>query len=1046
MKRTMTGGKNRIYAWIAAGCVLFTGILCVAGSRVLSDTDTEKADAASDMVMEQAVPEQDVEAVLAEKYMLGNSFSGASEDGKKAIRIVEVIPHPIFSVFPYMVDWKTVKGYDENTYLGYEGLRYFTTQTTQAVGNSNLYSLTQDGLIRDTLDDYNVTFIKKENWQIQAGWWRETKMDENILHVNGYFEYVGDHKGLYHINLEELVEEGNTGLGIRYGIMAMERRGTQEKQGEWEVKDPQYYWAKDYAEKTTYPNSEDGEIKQKTGYNYDLKFQAGAADGKSAQYHIKTITVMTEDVEQSAGYEYAAVLSEDAEWTGGYRYSNNGNYVVKSYTPYVVNDTTDLTGKYIRVNSDNKKDQSGLKDGYFRLCTTQDHVTNGDTVYSVVFAKTVTGKKGDYVLNPAAVQSAVSSNSAQAFTDILFEYVGENKGNYDLSFIYGPDDASGALYSYTLLKVSDGNGRYALTSTEADEDQLYQEVGEHAGDYSKVVTSIDCAGIDYTKYTKDYGNFVESWDTEGYYDAKLYGLTVGRDMYDEMKGYGDWVFHTVSSDEANGITKIQELEDGNVPKNKRIYVYDQNRKNCYYAQNGFDNNEWFKLLLYLSTEDGSMPLAYQDYAAGSLTPQQIKEKFAADIEAFDRAYRIEIIQKTPGQLTVEDVEKADLLYFAGGTERCGLTGMSIANWNKLIVSCHLNLPEADKENIKFTDDLSAEVLMAIYDNCLHERTTSLLFSGEDIVGYAGDFSNVISNLGKMGMLTNLFDDPTDFAYFLNAYEEKNPDYSTIYADGDVSAFWQQIPGIGVLYNLGTETMESVAGQNITGESVGPDNTWKKEYFHVVDLITNEEGLYEVHSDYQNGDGKYGYNWASHSWWKFRGADVTEGDRTWYIPDSTADPFGTFGLARNVWQILHNKKSKETSEPVIVVRNADGNNISELDNVVPIYYYYVDGFAIGADNSEFDVKFEIDWRPEEVDEPNSLTNIVMTRSDGGIAFQMNDPAYKTEYVCNVAGDFMKDGVLDPEINSKEYEITATDSEGKTDKVLVRFIVREAFMLN
>lgn len=1046
VKRTKESSKNRILAWIAAGCMLFTGVLCVAGVSVLHEQETEDESQAADAVMEQAVPEQDVEAVLAEKNMLGNSFSGTSGDGKKAIRIVEVIPHPIFSVFPYMVDWKTVKGYDENTYLGYEGLRYFITQTTQSVGNNNVYSLTKDGLIKDTLDDYNVTFIKKENWQIQAGWWRETKMDENILHVNGYFEYVGNNQGLYHINLEELVEEGSSELGIRYGIMAMERTGTQEKQGEWEVKDPQYYWAKDYAEKTTYPNTGNGEIRQKTGYNYDLKFQAGAADGKSAQYHIKTIAVMTEDIEQLKGYEYAAVLAEGIEWTGGYRYSNNGNYTVKSYTPYVVNDTTDLTGKYIRVSSDSKKDASGLQDGYFRLCTAQDHITNGDTVYSVVFAKAAVGKKGDYILNPAAVQSAISSNSAKAFTEILFEYVGEIKGNYDISFIYGPDDTSGALYSYTLLKVSDGNGRYALTSTEEEEDQLYKEVGDHAGDYSKVVTSIDCAGIDYTKFMKDHGTYVETWDTEGYYDAKLSGLTVGRDMYDETKGHGNWVFHTVSSDEANGITKIRELEGGTVPKNKRIYVYDQNRKNCYYAQNGFDNNEWFKLLLYLSTENGSMPLAYSDYANGILTPHQIKEKYAADIEAFDRAYRIEIIQKTPGQLTVEDVEKADLLYFAGGTERCGLTGMSIATWNKLISSCHLSLPAADKENIKYTDDLSAEVLMAIYDNCLYERTTSLLFSGEDMVGYARDFNEVVSNLGKMGMLTNFFDDPVSFAYFLDGYEEKNPDYTTIYADGDVSAFWQQIPGIGVLYNLGTMPMESVAGQNITGEAVGPTDTWKKEYFRVVDLVTNENGLYEVHSDYLSGDGKYGYNWSSHSWWKFRGADVTEGDRTWYIPDSTADPFGGFGMARNVWQILHNKKSKESSEPVVVVTNADGNNISELDNVEPIYYYYVDGFAVGNGNTEFDVKFEINWRPEEIDEPNSLTSVVMTRSDGGTVFSLADPSYKTEYVCNVAGDFMKDGVLNSEMNSKEYEITATDSEGKTDKVIVRFIVRETFMLN
>ncbi|MBQ8598370.1 MAG: hypothetical protein IJ409_11340, partial [Lachnospiraceae bacterium] len=193
MKRTKESGINRIWAFVAAGCILFVAVLCVFGIRFLNASEKEEAQAAAEAVTEQEsqVLVKDVEAVLAEENMLGSSFSDYADDGRKAIRIVEVIPHPIFSVFPYMVDWETVEGYDENTFLGYEGLRYFTTQTTQGYGNTNLYSLTQDGLVRDTLDDYNVTFIRKDNWAIQTGWWREAKMDEDVLQVNGYFEYVG---------------------------------------------------------------------------------------------------------------------------------------------------------------------------------------------------------------------------------------------------------------------------------------------------------------------------------------------------------------------------------------------------------------------------------------------------------------------------------------------------------------------------------------------------------------------------------------------------------------------------------------------------------------------------------------------------------------------------------------------------------------------------------------------------------------------------------------------------------------------------------------
>lgn len=1055
MKKSKESGINRIWTLVAAGCVVFVALICVAGIWFLHSPEKTEQEAGdrteSSVTADVNGLAKDVEAVKAQEAMQGSSFSDSSGDSRKPIRIVEVIPHPIYSVFPYMIDWGTVEEYNENTYLGYEGVRVYSLGTSQSgnVGNNNLFSLTQNGLVKDTLDNYNVEFIRKDNWWNQSGWWRENKMDENILQVNGYFEYVGNNKGLYNINLNELVKEGSTEPGIRYDIMAMKRKGTENKQGEWEVKDARYYWAKDYAENTTYPATDRGEeVKQKTGYNYDLQFQAGDFGEITAQYRIHSFSVMTEDATPTEGYEYAAYLADGAAWTDGYRYSSNGNYSVGSYTPYVVNETTDLTDKYIRVNSDNKVDDSDLSDGYFRLCTGEDNVAIGDTVYGVTFTKTATGKTGSYILNPAAVKSAVSSNSASAFTKILFEYVGETEGNYDIAFIYGLDDSGGALYSYSLLEVSNGNGRYALTSTESDAESLYEEAGEGNGDYSKVVTAIDCAGIDYTQY------YANSWTYEvpGYYinGVALPGLTVGRDEYDELNEHGNWVFHTVDSDEVNGITKIEELENGSVPANKRIYVYGQNRKNRYYAQNGFENNEWFKLLLYLSTEDGSMPLAYQDYAEGSLTALEIKEKYKADIEAFDRAYRFEIIQKTPGQLTVDDVEKADLLYFAGGQERYGLAGMNTTVWNNIISQCGLNLATANNDNIKYTDDLSTEVLFAIYHNCLYEKTTSLLFSGEDIAAYARDYSEVTTNLGKMGLLTNLFDDPTAFAYFIDGYEEKNEDYTTIHRDtGYVSGYWQDIPFVSRLYNFGYITLESRNLQNITGGAFGPESTWRKEYFRVVELAEDEENdRYKLHDAYatDEGTGKYGYGWGANSWWGFRGQEVTEGDRVWYIPSSTADSFFSYLNARNVWQILHNKKSKETSEPVVVVTNADGDNISELDNIIPIYYYYVDGFALGGSNSEFDIEFMINWRPEEIDEPNSLTNVVVTRSGGGTVYSLDSPSYKTKYICNVANHFIKDGSFDYTINSIDYEITATDSEGKTDTVIVRFIVREAFMLN
>ena len=96
-----------------------------------------------------------------------------------------------------------------------------------------------------TLRDYNVEFQSAYNKE-GAKWWRETDTSK-ILESNGYFEYVGEGKGLYNINLDDLVDESKAGSddhGIRYKIQAMERKGTEEPKGEWQVNEPAYFWAK----------------------------------------------------------------------------------------------------------------------------------------------------------------------------------------------------------------------------------------------------------------------------------------------------------------------------------------------------------------------------------------------------------------------------------------------------------------------------------------------------------------------------------------------------------------------------------------------------------------------------------------------------------------------------------------------------------------------------------------------------------------------------------------------------------------------------------
>ncbi|MGN1180115.1 MAG: hypothetical protein ACI4SD_02790 [Suilimivivens sp.] len=390
------------------------------------------------------------------------------------------------------------------------------------------------------------------------------------------------------------------------------------------------------------------------------------------------------------------------------------------------------------------------------------------------------------------------------------------------------------------------------------------------------------------------------------------------------------------------------------------------------------------------------------------------------------------MQKTPGQLTVSDVEEADLIFVSNTVS---LPGMSGDVWNTIASQYRSGLPTFDYSNLSFTDDFSPQVLFAIYKCCMYDQTTALMFDGDGLVKEPAQ-----TNIQKMVMLLDLFEKPSYFAYFIDGYDEKNEDYSSINPNtAEVTVYPQN-----GYYNLGKTWIKWNSSYE-EGKEIEPqvENDWSKMYFLVYDLIETEWGGLATY-----GDALYGGNWEF-PWGgrTFRNQAVGE-DWTWYLPQHTADGFWGYANTQNIWKILHNKKSKETSEPVVVVTNADGSNISNLSNIMPVYYFYVDAYSVGADsNSDFDIDFRINWMPEEITEPNALQSVVVERDGGGeTVFSLSNPSYKTKYTCNVAGDFIKDGALDPAVTSKDYMITATDIEGKTDSVIVRFIVREAFMLN
>lgn len=1041
-------GQNRIIQAVTIGCISLMACLCVGATLYFNHMEkaaaqkAKETEAAETMVQEAGAVIG--ETKLAPRTLLDQPAIPAPGDKREVIRIVEVIPHEACSIFPYLVEWGSKEEYDKHTTLGYEGIQYMATSSGLAqFGSQGIYNYIEGGAIAETLNNYNVNFATIAGKQGTPLWWREAKPKE-VINANGYFEYVGEGKGLYSVNLKPLVKDDSTDkndIGIRYRVMPMERKGKESKKGEWEVKDAQYYWGKDYATES-YP---DTATKSRTDFNYDLEFTADAS-GMNADYRVRAVKTNTgARGAKTAGFEYEAYLTESAylDWQDGFVYSPKGNYTVSSYTPVLVNDTTDRNGKYIRVLNSAKPDGvQGVDAGYFRLysdAADKDTVKAGDLLYTLSFSHVKAGE-GNYILSPSAVQSAIDTNLTDAVKKIFFEYAGDGIGSHDVVFIY----AQAGGYSGKVTEVSEGEGRYALASTAVKEDELYEFLGKGQGDYSKVVTRIDCLGVDYNKTDEGWYGFTSP--------EPPIGVSIGR-PYEQavLEEKGAWVFHTVSSDEANGITKIEELEGGKIPANKRIYVYGQNRKNCYYARNTFKNNEWFKLLIYMADDSDTKSLAADAYAAGK-TGQEVVEMYRDKIQEFDKSYRIEIIQRTPGNLTVEEVNSADLIYMS---REVGIYGMaSKAEYEKINSYIGGTLPPWPTElefdgKFKFTSDFSDEVLMALYENCLYheeDKTPTTAFIADIPALLKGveawkEGYPTINNFGKLNYLLDLFDDQADFADFIQGYAENrehwnNEDgYSTILpGDGCSINLYPYKHSTGVLtYNLGK--VEGLPGEFLDETT---DSQWKYPYFEVHQVISKPDGSKDI-GDVINGD--FDDFMGSGSVYR---KDV-EDDWTYWAPDPVGYMFEHPDKMLNIWKIMHNKTSKKQSAPKVIVTNADYMQIPDEVNVATDYFIYVDEYE-AMDSDAFDLVYKVNWVPEEIANPTGLSSLTVKGSDGRMIWQMSAPSYETEYSCNVAGDFAgTEGQLNG-AKMVQYLITAEDEKGKPDTAVVWVVVRDSFMLN
>lgn len=1054
MKRKERKQENRIVKYVVLASVLLVACLCVfAGSYLYLSENAERniSENAESGSLEKEAGAAKANEALARNFLNQPAREAADGDKREVIRIVEVIPHEICSMFPYLVEWGSKEEYDRQTPIGYEGILYMTAASGlapfgSAGGNTKgIYSLDKEGIKEYTLRDYNVQFTDK-NSTYGAYWWRET-VEKSILTANGYFEYVGEGKGLYNINLDGLVDEEkkNGEYGIRYRTMAMERAGTEPPKGEWQVNEPEYFWAKD--SNTNYPTTN---IQRLTDYNYDLKFEPVTGSSSEKQYKVKNVYAKLDQALQDGNkYEYQAKLKAGEDWTGGYAYWPEGNYSVgeTSIRKYIVTaqdvagDKTGLAGKYIRIINDKKSDGlAGYEPGYFRPFNLEKDgsaIKKGDVLYDLQFEAVKPGT-GMYVLNPSEVNSVDKSK-------LEFVYAGEKKGTCAVTFIYTGTQSGETVYCAEIVGVTQGEGDYALTSSAPLTEELYIKKSGERGDYSKVVTRIDCANIDFSD------NTFLGYNSGGgsYSDCK--GLRMGCDRYDVSKNQerGAWVFHTVSSDKKEkNITKIEDLEGKNPRFGDKIYVYNQKRYERYYARHGFKNNEWFKLLVYLSDSSDTKSLAADDYQT-NMTGQQIIKKYRENLDEFDSTYRIEIIQRTPSALTADEVNNADLIYIS---DQEGVYGMSW-NWDGLNTYLGGILPAKPNE-VKFTDDLNDEALLAIYNNCLYHEdgktpTTALIVGCMNSIWGNNGANYVDTNLGKLSYMIDLFEDPADFAHFIDGYSENkahynNGDgYSTIKSNASVTLYPNNVNG-NDCYNQGIKYCDKY-NKDMYGKEIEPisDHGWKWQYFMVYDLIdhttyievrqTSSEFAYKSLNGGFRADGISAYK-----------QDVKDG-WTWFVPVTSGDAFSEYGKMNNVWKIMHQRTSKKSSTPRVVVTNSDEMREPDLQNGAVEYYFYRDEFML-TQTDAFCIDYKVIFTPEEISNPSALTSIEVKRASGGVVQTQGSPSYNTEYTCDVRGDFVNgDGTWNGQ-RMVQYLITATDEKGKSDTVSVFVIMRDSFMLN
>lgn len=989
-------------------------------------------------------------AVFNQEKMAGSFMdqgypSAEPGDNRTPIRIIEVIPHEVCSLFPYLVEWGDKKGYDKNVPIGYEGLMYLASSTQLA-----------NGMFHSTSTERKITpysrkeaqagisgqhFLNLTDGQYQnpigtkqqlGAWFRLTDPALSSNPVSGYFEYVGNFspaKGMFHIIAGSPDANGKVS-GVQHQTQILSRKGSEAPKGELYVKSPAYYWAKEHANRA-YPdfNTPTGgvAVESRSGNNYTLEFGLNPLTG--------TYKADTDNRSYQAtggtDFDYMIVADQPENWETGFGYQENGNYVVADAQKDTTSPNPEQAGLYVRIQGsfqDGYEDtQKGIAKGYFRRYI--NSTDSGAPAYSVKFQATASTVKGAYCANPPEDWNDTTGPGYS------FDYRGAGKGTYSVPFLYAGVSATTTTtekrYSPKVIEVTEGGGRYALTSLEvavdgkAPYDSIENDPATYPKDYAKIITNL--------AFTDDT-------------NAAAGVMLGGRDNAPGGEK-GNWVFHTLTNAGERQLTKLSEVA-GNTTfaPGQRIYVTGQKIRHRSYCRNEFVNNEWFKLLCY-SNHPADPTKSYIENINGvgydmNKTGVENLEAAKTIISGFDSKYRVEIQQVSFQNLTPDMVEQADLLYIS---KAIAIRGIDANAWNAM--SLHRQtfgeeplapLPGINGNALSSTQgDIRLDTMFAIYDRCVTKRELGVIM--DDSLRKADSY--VENNITKLYYLLNYFVEAQNFAYFMpDMYPLKYNDKYTKIRGTDHSVNTTATSTLDVYQTIWSDGGDGISGMYNYVFKDTSNTEYGRTRWYLWSLPIPYFVVVENANDKEKVD-KAAYKWRTQYDSSFF-AKVIDGETKMVLGDSDMTTSFYSALTNgHVWKLFNNNMGNKDNYTLQVVP-VNGEKIEKSDGSIQWAIY-----GNEMDPTSFQITYQVtlDGTVQTIPTLVKAEYQFVPESGGGAIPLPGDPvaALNGEYTVDAKDGF--GSPIDYKTHKGTVTITVTDSNGKTGSVQVVVILRESFDL-